>query len=434
MSIVEKNSALLFERAKRVIPGGVNSPVRACKAVGRIPRFISRACGDRIFDVDGNEYIDYVSSWGPGILAHAHPEVVEAVVKAARDGLTYGAPTKREVEMAELVRELVPSMEVTRMVSSGTEAVMSALRVARGFTGRDGILKFDGCYHGHSDGMLVRAGSGILTHASPGCAGVPNDFAKHTFCVPYNDTEAVERVFETSGKDIAAVIVEPVAANQGVILPKPGFLRFLREITNKYGALLIFDEVITGFRLGLSGAQGPVKTLWEEPVIPDLTTLGKIVGGGMPAAIYGGREEIMRHVSPDGPVYQAGTLSGNPIATAAGLTTLKILKRDPGIYARLEQKTATLSDVIRSAFGEKVKVTNVASLLGVMFKAGERCGKATSSEMFAMWYSQLLERGIYVAPSCYEAMFVSDAHSNEDISATIKAIEETAAVMLDPLA
>ncbi len=422
MKLVEDSSAALFERAKRVIPGGVNSPVRACRSVGRIPRFIAGAHGSRIEDVDGNEYIDYVCSWGPGILGHAHPKVVEAVCRAARDGLTYGAPTAREVEMAELIRELVPSMRLSRMVSSGTEAVMSAVRAARGFTGRDNVLKFDGCYHGHSDGMLVRAGSGLLTGGVPDSAGVPADFAKHTFSVPYNDTEAVRRVFEKHADTIAAVVVEPVAANQGVVLPQAGFLPFLREVTERYGALLIFDEVITGFRLGLSGAQGVVAPLWTEPVIPDLTALGKIVGGGMPAAVYGGREDVMRGISPDGAVYQAGTLSGNPLATAAGLATLRLLKEDKSIYARLEEKTRMLADGFSEVLGEDAQVVRVASLMSVIFNDDKTRRGETAQEKFASMYSHLLENGVYVAPSRFEAMFVSDAHTREDIFCTIAAL------------
>ena len=450
--MVELNSQALFDRAKRVMPGGVNSPVRACTAVGRIPRFISRADGDRIVDVDGNEYIDYVCSWGPGILGHAHPKVLEAVKKACDEGLTYGAPTAREVEMAELIRELVPSMEVSRMVSSGTEAVMSAVRVARGFTGRDDILKFEGCYHGHSDGLLVKAGSGLLTGSVPTSAGVPEDYAQHTIVVPYNDIEAVRQVFAERGQTLAAVVVEPVAANMGVVLPKPGFLEFLREITLKYGTLLIFDEVITGFRLGLSGAQTPgsvpktsgsvpktpgsvpkistsLRCSNNSPVIPDLTTLGKIVGGGMPAAVYGGREEIMRQVAPDGKVYQAGTLSGNPIATAAGLATLKLLKSDPDIYARLEAKTRRLAETIRTASKGRTVVTQIASLMSVDFPQDLALSKPQTNQIlknsshspdlrFAAWYNHLLSHGVYVAPSRFEAMFVSDAHTDEDIART----------------
>ena len=407
----EIRSQELFEAARRVMPGGVNSPVRACGHVGRVPRFIARATGAHIWDVDGNEYVDYIGSWGPAILGHAHEEVVAAVKAAAEDGLTYGAPTAREVEMAELVRELVPSMEVSRMVSSGTEAVMSAVRVARGFTGRDDIVKFDGCYHGHSDGMLVRAGSGALTGAEPDSAGVPADFAKHTLVAPYNDAEAVEALFASHPDTIAAVIVEPVAANAGVILPKPGFLQALRDITARYGALLIFDEVITGFRLALGGAQA------FYGVRPDLTTFGKIVGGGMPAAVYGGREDVMRSVAPDGKVYQAGTLSGNPLATAAGLATLRALKRDPAIYGRLEQKTRRLAEAVRAAAGERADVAQVGSLMSVFFRGD-------AETVFKAWYSHLLDRGVYVAPSRFEAMFVSDAHTEVDIARTVAAAGE----------
>ena len=405
----EEKSRALFEAAKQVMPGGVNSPVRACARVGRVPRFIASARGDRIFDVDGNDYIDYVGSWGPAILGHAHPEVVEAVRQAAVEGLTYGAPTAREVEMAELIRELVPSMEVSRMVSSGTEAVMSAVRVARGFTGRDDIVKFDGCYHGHSDGMLVRAGSGALTQGEPDSAGVPADFARHTLVAPYNDAAAVEALFAAHPGRIAAVIVEPVAANAGVILPQPGFLAALREITTRNGALLIFDEVITGFRLALGGAQE------YFGIRPDLTTFGKIVGGGLPAAVYGGRADAMRLVAPEGPIYQAGTLSGNPLATAAGLATLKALRRDPDLYTRLAHKTERLAHAVTNAAGDRAHVAQIGSLMSVFFRDDP-------DETFRRWYSHLLAQGIYVAPSRYEAMFVSDAHTDADIDFTTEAM------------
>lgn len=407
--MVEVNSAALFARAKRFLPGGVNSPVRACAHVGRVPRFVASAKGSHLVDVDGNAYIDYIGSWGPAILGHAHPEVVSAVQSAAESGLTYGAPTAREIEMAELVRTLVPSMEVSRMVSSGTEAVMSAIRVARGFTGRDDIIKFADCYHGHSDGMLVRAGSGALTQSEPDSLGVPADFVRHTLVAPYNDSAAVEALFAAHPESIAAVIVEPVAANAGVILPRPGFLAALREITRRYGALLIFDEVITGFRLALGGAQ----ELFG--VTPDLATFGKIVGGGMPAAVYGGREDIMRHVAPDGRVYQAGTLSGNPLATAAGLATLRILQRDPAIYTRLAEKGERLANAMRAALGSRAEVAQIGSLLSVFFKDDP---EAT----FRAWYSHLLDHGIYVAPSRFEAMFISDAHSADDLARTIEVI------------
>lgn len=407
----ESRSNALFAAAKAVMPGGVNSPVRACSRVGRIPRFIARAKGATVYDVDGNAYIDYIGSWGPAILGHAHPDVVAAVQAAAEEGLTYGAPTAREVEMAELLRELVPSLEVSRMVNSGTEAVMSAVRVARGFTGRDDILKFDGCYHGHSDGMLVRAGSGALTQAEPDSAGVPSDTARHTLVAPYNDIAAVERLFAAHPDSIAAVIVEPVAANAGVILPQSGFLAALRDLTTRYGALLIFDEVITGFRLALGGAQ----ELFG--IRPDLSTFGKIVGGGLPAAVYGGRADVMRMVAPDGAVYQAGTLSGNPLATAAGLATLKALRRDPGIYARLAAKGERLAGAIRKMAGDRAEVAQIGSLLSVFF-AGD------AETVFRGWYSHLLDRGIYVAPSRFEAMFLSDAHTDADLDRTIAVMED----------
>lgn len=403
----------LYRRALGLLPGGVNSPVRACRRVGCVPRFIASAKGSRITDADGREYIDYVGSWGPAILGHAHPEVVEAVRRAAVDGLSFGAPTAAEVEMAELVRELVPSMEMSRMVSSGTEAVMSAVRLARGFTGRDDIVKFEGCYHGHSDGMLVKAGSGALTFAEPDSAGVPADYARHTLVAPYNDLEAVRELFAAHGKTIAAVIVEPVAANNGVIAPADGFLEGLRRLTLEHGALLVFDEVITGFRLALGGAQV------RYGVRPDLSTFGKIVGGGMPAAVYGGRKDIMMKIAPEGPVYQAGTLSGNPLATAAGLATLRILRRDPGIYARLEEKTARLEAAI-AATG-RFAVTRVGSLLGIGFPDTP---PDEADRVFARWYAHLLSRGVYVAPSRYEAMFVSDAHDERDLTATVSAVSE----------
>ena len=358
---MDTRSRQLFEAAKEHIPGGVNSPVRAFGAVGRTPRFIASAKGDRIVDVDGNELIDYVCSWGPGILGHAHPRVITKVKEACEDGLTYGAPTQKEVELAALIAELVPSMEVSRLVSSGTEAVMSAIRTARGYTKRDRIIKFKGCYHGHSDGLLVKAGSAALTTSVPDSAGVPADYSRNTLVALYNDRESVEALFQADPEGIAAVIVEPVAANMGVVLPEPGFLEFLREITLRYGALLIFDEVITGFRLALGGAQE------HYGVVPDLTTLGKIVGGGMPIGAYGGRREIMKMVSPDGPVYQAGTLSGNPIATTAGLETLRILKEDPSIYARLDEKAGQIASAVKESAGEGVCVNRIGSLLGIFF-------------------------------------------------------------------
>lgn len=413
----DSNSKHLYDRAVKRLPGGVNSPVRAYQAVGRTPRFIQSAKGAHITDVDGNEMIDYVCSWGPGILGHADPRVVEQVKKACDEGLTYGAPTEREVEMAELLAELVPSMEVSRLVSSGTEATMSAIRVARGYTRRDKIIKFRGCYHGHSDGLLVKAGSAALTTSVPDSAGVPADYTKNTLVAEYNNRESVRELFEANPDSIAAIIVEPVAANMGVVLPQDGFLAFLREITNEYGALLIFDEVITGFRLSLGGAQQYFH------VTPDLSTFGKIIGGGMPVGAYGGREDIMRMVSPDGPVYQAGTLSGNPIATAAGLATLRILKEDTGIYDRLEARAKKLADVVREAAGNRVSVNQIGSLMSIFFTgdAVTDYESATHSDtkQYADYFGYLLDRGIYVAPSQFEAMFLSDAHSKEDLERTI---------------
>ena len=418
----DSNSKHLYDRAIKRLTGGVYSPVRAYQAVGRTPRFIQSAKGAHITDVDGNEMIDYVCSWGPGILGHADPRVVEQVKKACDEGLTYGAPTEREVEMAELLAELVPSMEVSRLVSSGTEATMSAIRVARGYTRRDKIIKFRGCYHGHSDGLLVKAGSAALTTSVPDSAGVPADYTKNTLVAEYNNRESVRELFEANPDSIAAIIVEPVAANMGVVLPQDGFLAFLREITSEYGALLIFDEVITGFRLALGGAQQYFH------VTPDLSTFGKIIGGGMPVGAYGGREDIMRMVSPDGPVYQAGTLSGNPIATAAGLATLRILKEDTGIYDRLEARAKELADAVREAAGERVSVNQIGSLMSIFFTgdAVTDYESATHSDtkQYADYFGYLLDRGIYVAPSQFEAMFLSDAHSKEDVECTIEVMRE----------
>lgn len=416
MRMKEKRSGELFERAKLHIPGGVNSPVRAYGAVGRIPRFIQSAKGARITDVDGNEYIDYVCSWGPGILGSAHPEVVGAVQKACEDGLTYGAPTEKEVELAELISELMPSMEVSRLVNSGTEAVMSAIRTARGYTGREKIIKFRGCYHGHSDGLLVKAGSAALTTSVPDSAGVPEADTVNTLIAEFNDEVSVAELFLANPGNIAAVIVEPIPANMGVVLPKWPFLTFLRDITNQNGALLIFDEVITGFRLGLGGAQEYYK------IQPDLTTLGKIVGGGMPLGAYGGRREIMNMVSPVGPVYQAGTLSGNPIAVTAGLTTLRILKRDPAIYTRLEEKARILADAAREAGEGDVSVNQLGSLMSIFFRGGGvndyEHAVGSDTDAYAAYFGYMLDHGIYLAPSQFEAMFVSDAHTEEDIMKT----------------
>ena len=399
----------LYAAARRLMPGGVNSPVRACLRTGVAPRFVTAAKGSRIVDAEGVEYVDFVGSWGPAILGHAHPAVVAAVREACGQGLTFGAPTARETELAELVRALMPSMEKLRMVSSGTEAVMSAIRVARGFTRRDDVIKFAGCYHGHSDGMLVKAGSGALTHGEPDSAGVPADVARHTLVAEYNDLASVEAIFAAHPDSVAAVIVEPVAANNGVIPPAPGFLAGLRELTTRRGALLIFDEVITGFRLALGGAQA------YYGVTPDLSTLGKIVGGGLPAAVYGGRADVMAMVSPEGPVYQAGTLSGNPLATAAGIATLSILREDPGIYRRLAEKGAALAEGLRRAGRGRIEVTQVGSLLGIDWH-GDDAG-------FSAFYRHLLACGVYIAPSPCEAIFVSYAHSQEDLERMVRAAE-----------
>ncbi len=412
----EEISQELFERAKKKIPGGVNSPVRAFQSVGMIPRFIRSAKGDRITDVDGNEYIDYVCSWGPGILGHAHPQVIQKVQEACEKGLTYGAPTENEVVLAEMISELMPSIEVSRLVCSGTEAVMSAIRAARGFTGRTKIVKFKGCYHGHSDGLLVKAGSAALTTSVPDSAGVPADFTRHTLVALYNDRDSVEQLFQAQGSEIAAVIVEPVAANMGVVLPEEGFLQFLRDITRQYGALLIFDEVITGFRLGLGGAQE------YYHITPDLTTLGKIVGGGMPVGAYGGRREIMEMVSPAGPVYQAGTLSGNPIATTAGIETLKLLKEDPDIYKRLEAKAFKLEQAVKNSASGRVCVNRIGSLMSIFFTKEQvkdyESAVSSDTSRYAEYFAYLLKSGIYAAPSQFEAMFLSDAHTQEDIGRT----------------
>lgn len=411
----------MFEEAKKIMPGGVNSPVRAYQAVHRSPLFIDHAKGSKIVDVDGKEYIDYVCSWGPGILGHADDRVIKAVQDACAKGLTFGAPTEKETILAELVQEIMPSMEMMRLVNSGTEAVMSAIRVARGYTGRDKIVKFRGCYHGHSDGLLVKAGSGALTQAVPDSLGVPADYTKNTLVAEYNDIDSVKQLFEQYGKEIATVVVEPVAANMGVVPPKPGFLEDLREITQQYGALLIFDEVITGFRLSLGGAQE------YYGITPDLTTLGKIIGGGMPMAAYGGRREIMEKVAPLGGVYQAGTLSGNPIATTAGITTLRILKENADhIYPQIADATRQLADAARDTFGDSVQVNQVGSLMSVFFTkepvVDYNSATASDTEAYAAYFNAMLQQGIYLAPSQFEAMFVSAVHSKEDLARTIEAM------------
>jgi glutamate-1-semialdehyde 2,1-aminomutase len=414
-------SQALYERAARVIPGGVNSPVRAFKSVGGNPLFIAKARGSRLVDVDGNELIDYVGSWGPMILGHAHPRVVEAVHAAVDNGTSYGAPTELEVRLAEKIVEAVPSVEVVRLVNSGTEAVMSAIRLARGFTSRDLILKFDGCYHGHSDALLAKAGSGLATLGIPDSPGVPREFTALTLSVPYNDLDAVRTVFTAEGDRIAAVVVEPVAGNMGCVPPEPGFLEGLRGITEEAGALLLFDEVMTGFRLGYGGAQE-----WYG-VMPDLTTLGKVVGGGFPLAAYGGRREIMERMAPAGPVYQAGTLSGNPIAVSAGLAQLELLE-DGKAYDILEQRGAQLEAGLKAA-AQEAGVTWTVNRAGSMITAfftdrpvrSFADAQTSDTGRFARFFQAMLDSGVYLPPSQFEAAFLSTAHTEEDIQRTIDA-------------
>ena len=416
----------LFARAKAFIPGGVNSPVRAFGSVGMTPRFIARGNGDRLLDADGNEYIDYIGSWGPMILGHGPPQVLESVVRAVRDGLSFGAATEREVEMAEQICTMVPSVEMVRMVNSGTEAVMSAIRAARGFTGRDKIIKFAGCYHGHTDAMLVDAGSGLMTQGIPGSAGVPEGCTKDTLTAVYNDLDSVRALFEANPGQIAAVIVEPVGANMGVVLPEEGFLPGLRGLCDENGALLIFDEVITGFRLGPSGAQG------FYGVKPDLTTFGKIIGGGIPVGAYGGRRDIMSNIAPLGPVYQAGTLSGNPVAMAAGLAQLRVLNDTPDLFfSALNAKGDdffTALDSVLTENGIPHCLNHVGSLGCVFFTEGPvrdyTSAQKSDTELFTRWFRHMLDRGIYLAPSQFEAMFLSAAHTQEDLELTLKAAKE----------
>ena len=418
-----KKSEKYFEISQKYIPGGVNSPVRAARAVHRDPVFIKSALGSKIFDVDGNEYIDYVCSWGPAILGHAHPYVLKKVKKAIKKGLSFGAPTKKEYILAEMINEAMPVMEQVRLVNSGTEATMSAIRLARGYTNKDLILKFTGCYHGHSDGLLVKAGSGVLTEAISSSGGVPDDYAKNTIVAEFNDIDSVNALFEKYHGKIAAVIVEPVAANMGVILPDKGFLEFLREITRKNSALLIFDEVITGFRLAKGGA------CEYFGIEPDLITVGKIVGGGMPLAAYGGKKEIMSYISPLGDVYQAGTLSGNPVATAAGIATLEVLFENPDIYKRIDENTKLLADGIENIMNtneKRVHINRIGSLMSVFFTSQNvksyKDVLTCDLDKYARYYSFLRENGIYIAPSQFEAVFVSDAHSIEDIKNTLSII------------
>ena len=414
-------SKSLFRKASTIIPGGVNSPVRAFKAVGGNPLFIEKAKGSRIYDVDGNSYIDYVLSWGPMILGHAFPRVVNALKKAVEKGTSYGAPTALEVELAELVRRIYPSMDKIRMVNSGTEATMSAIRAARGFTGRDKIIKFEGCYHGHADGLLVKAGSGAVTFGLPDSPGVPKSYARNTLTLPFNDTAAFKLLVEKEGKNIACVIVEPVVGNIGCVLPNPGFLESLRKLTRKHGIVLIFDEVMTGFRVAFGGAQA------YYGIKPDMTCLGKVIGGGLPVGAYGGRKEIMSMISPEGPVYQAGTLSGNPLAMTAGIETLKELSR-PGIYKSIEAKSAMLEKGLKGAAkkaGVSTRFYRAGSMFCTYFTGVDVTDYATAKKAdarkFSQFFSEMLEQGVNLAPSQFEAGFMSLAHSEKDIEATVKA-------------
>lgn len=418
------NSTALFSRAQQIIPGGVNSPVRAFKGVGGTPIFIQKAQGAYIYDTDNKPYIDYVGSWGPMILGHNHPTILNAVLKAAENGLSFGAPTPSEIDLAELVCQLIPSIEMVRMVSSGTEATMTAIRLARGYTGRDKILKFEGCYHGHSDSLLVKAGSGALTLGQPSSPGVPEDFAKHTLTAEYNNLDSVKQLFEQFPDSIACVIIEPVAGNMNCIPPKAGFLQGLRELCDNYGALFIIDEVMTGFRVALAGAQS------YYGVTPDLTTLGKVIGGGMPVGAVGGKKAVMEYLAPTGPVYQAGTLSGNPIAMAAGLACLNELKK-AGNEQKLTEKTEKLCVGLK-ALAEKYNVPFVVNYVGGMFGIFFTDQKEVTSyaevmkcdtEKFKIFFHKMLDLGVYLAPSAFEAGFMSLAHTDEDIAKTLEAAD-----------
>ena len=411
-------SESLFRRAQELIPGGVNSPVRAFRSVGGNPLFLARGEGSHIVDVDGNRYIDYVGSWGPLLLGHRHPEILEALERALAIGTSFGAPTEAEVELAEAIRDAVPSIEMVRLVNSGTEATMSAIRLARAFTGRDLAVKFEGCYHGHVDSLLVKAGSGVATLGLPDTAGVPKSFSDTTIALPYNSAAAVEEAFRAHGGRIAAVIVEPVVGNMGCVPPAAGFLEALRELTSRHGALLIFDEVMTGFRVAFGGAQQ------RYGIRPDLTTLGKVIGGGLPVGAYGGRRDIMSQVAPAGPVYQAGTLSGNPLAVAAGLAMLRHLKRHPEIYDRLEARAAELCATAPAG----ITVNRVGSMFTFFFTGGPvtdyESAKRSDTARFGRFFRAMLERGVYLPPSQFEAAFVSAAHTEDDIRQTIAATRE----------
>ncbi len=419
-----QKSSRLFQNAQKIFPGGVNSPVRAFKSVGGEPRFIQKAKGTRLYDADGNSYIDYVGSWGPLVMGHAHPQIVSALKKAASLGTSYGAPNEQESVLASLIQKYYPSCEKIRLVNSGTEAVMGAIRLARAFTGRDKILKFEGCYHGHSDSLLVKAGSGALTFGVPTSKGVPEEFAKLTLTAPYNDAEAVQKLFKANPKEIACIILEPVVGNSGCILPNPGFLEALRELTQKEGTVLIFDEVMTGFRVALGGAQAHYK------IKPDLTTLGKVIGGGLPVGAFGGRAEIMDLLAPLGPVYQAGTLSGNPLAMVAGIETLKLITQKAN-FKKMEKATQTLAQGIQKIAKKlaiPLQVPYIGGMMGLFFSENpvQNLDDAQKSDIprFNRFFNSMLEQGIYLPPSAYEAWFVSALHGEKDISKTLMAVEK----------
>ena len=417
-------SQALYERAIKIIPGGVNSPVRACKSVGADPLFIERGEGCMIYDADGNRYIDYIGSWGPLILGHRHPAVVEAIISVLERGTSFGAPTDLEIQLAQMVIDAVDSVDVVRMVNSGTEATMSAIRLARGATGRDFVIKFDGCYHGHADTLLVAAGSGVATLGIPGSPGVPEAVVQHTISLPFNDKDAIKKVMEEKGDKIACVIVEPVAGNMGMVPPAEGFLETLREVTEKHGAVLIFDEVMTGFRVAYGGAQ----SLYG--IAPDLTCFGKVIGGGLPVGAYGGKKDLMSQIAPQGMIYQAGTLSGNPIAMTAGIATLEQLKKD-GVYESLEKSSGRLVAGLANAAqkaGVAARVGHVGSMLGMFFTDQDvACfddAKTCDLELFSKFYQGMRQQGVYIAPSQFEALFLSTAHADEHIDATVNAVEQ----------
>ena len=423
-------SEALFTEAQKYIPGGVNSPVRSFRSVGGTPPFIARGQGALVWDVDGNEYIDYLGSWGPLVLGHSHPAVVETIKKSAESGTSFGAPIEQEVELAKIICNQLPSVESVRLVSSGTEACMSAIRLARAFTNRDKIIKFAGCYHGHADGLLVKAGSGALTHGIPTSAGVPESYASETLVADYNNIESVDKFFTANPKSIAAVIIEPVAGNMGVIPPSPGFLDGLRRITKNNGALLIFDEVITGFRVGPSGAQGLFG------ITPDITTMGKIIGGGLPVGAYGGRKDIMEMVAPLGAMYQAGTLSGNPLAVSAGIATLTELQK-PGVFKKLEEMAERLTEGLTKAF-QATEIPSSINRVGSMFTGFFNDGPVTTledaegsdTEMYGRYFHAMQQKGVYIAPSQFEAGFVSTAHTEADIDATVTKASEALRTLL----